>query len=65
MSAMIFEAIASLLIVVGGVFLVVILILHQHGIAELGVRIDRLTKSQAGYLGVPVEGPYKSEHYRY
>jgi adenosylhomocysteinase len=32
---------------------------------KLGVRIDRLTKSQAGYLGVPVEGPYKPEHYRY
>ena len=31
----------------------------------LGVRLTELTKSQAEYLGVPVEGPYKPEHYRY
>jgi adenosylhomocysteinase len=31
----------------------------------LGVKLTRLTESQAGYLGVPVEGPYKSDHYRY
>ena len=31
----------------------------------LGVRLTRLTDDQAGYLGVPVGGPYKSEHYRY
>jgi adenosylhomocysteinase len=31
----------------------------------LGVKLTRLTKEQAAYLGVPVEGPYKSEHYRY
>ncbi len=31
----------------------------------LGVRLTELTKEQAGYLGVPVEGPYKSEQYRY
>jgi adenosylhomocysteinase len=31
----------------------------------LGVRLTELTADQAGYLGVPVEGPYKSEHYRY
>ncbi len=31
----------------------------------LGVRLTELTASQAEYLGVPVGGPYKSEHYRY
>jgi adenosylhomocysteinase len=31
----------------------------------LGVRLTELTPEQAGYLGVPVEGPYKSDHYRY
>jgi adenosylhomocysteinase len=32
---------------------------------KIGVRLTRLTKKQAAYLGVPVEGPYKPEHYRY
>jgi adenosylhomocysteinase len=31
----------------------------------LGVKLTQLTKEQAAYLGIPVEGPYKSEHYRY
>jgi adenosylhomocysteinase len=31
----------------------------------LGVKLTELTKVQADYLGVPVEGPYKAEHYRY
>ncbi|HEY2006552.1 MAG TPA: adenosylhomocysteinase [Solirubrobacteraceae bacterium] len=31
----------------------------------LGVRLTELTASQASYLGVPVDGPYKSDHYRY
>jgi adenosylhomocysteinase len=31
----------------------------------LGVRLTELTADQAAYLGVPVEGPYKSDHYRY
>jgi adenosylhomocysteinase len=31
----------------------------------LGVRLTELTPSQADYLGVPVQGPYKSDHYRY
>jgi adenosylhomocysteinase len=31
----------------------------------LGVRLTELTKKQADYIGVPVEGPYKSDHYRY
>ena len=32
---------------------------------HLGVKLTRLTPKQAEYLGVPVEGPYKPEHYRY
>ncbi len=32
---------------------------------QLGVKLTRLTPEQADYLGVPVEGPYKPEHYRY
>ncbi len=32
---------------------------------QLGVKLTRLTKEQADYIGVPVEGPYKSDHYRY
>ncbi|MBN1949078.1 MAG: adenosylhomocysteinase [Candidatus Cloacimonetes bacterium] len=32
---------------------------------KLGVKLTRLTPQQAEYLGVPVEGPYKPEHYRY
>src|SRR5260221_528279 len=31
----------------------------------LGVKLTTLTKDQADYIGVPVEGPYKSDHYRY
>ncbi|MGN6611878.1 MAG: adenosylhomocysteinase [Angustibacter sp.] len=31
----------------------------------LGVKLTELTKPQAEYLGVPVEGPYKPDHYRY
>ncbi len=31
----------------------------------LGVRLTKLTEAQASYLGVPVEGPFKPDHYRY
>ncbi|HEX9034462.1 MAG TPA: adenosylhomocysteinase [Streptosporangiaceae bacterium] len=31
----------------------------------LGVRLTELSKEQANYIGVPVDGPYKSDHYRY
>jgi len=31
----------------------------------LGVRLTRLTEDQASYLGLPVTGPFKSDHYRY
>lgn len=32
---------------------------------QIGVKLTKLTKEQADYLGVPMEGPYKPEHYRY
>ena len=32
---------------------------------KLGVKLTRLTNEQASYLGIPLEGPYKPEHYRY
>jgi adenosylhomocysteinase len=32
---------------------------------HLGVKLTRLTKEQAAYLGVPLDGPYKPDHYRY
>lgn len=34
-------------------------------LAKLGVKLTKLTKEQANYIGVPLEGPYKPEHYRY
>lgn len=32
---------------------------------QLGVKLTKLSQKQADYIGVPVEGPYKPEHYRY
>jgi adenosylhomocysteinase len=32
---------------------------------QLGVKLTKLTKEQADYIGVPVDGPYKPDHYRY
>jgi len=32
---------------------------------KIGVILTRLTQEQADYIGVPVDGPYKSDHYRY
>ena len=32
---------------------------------KLGVNLTRLTESQAAYLGLPADGPYKPDHYRY
>ncbi len=32
---------------------------------KIGVKLSKLTKKQAEYLGVPIEGPYKPDHYRY
>jgi adenosylhomocysteinase len=34
-------------------------------LAHLGVELTELTQAQADYIGVPVEGPYKPDHYRY
>jgi adenosylhomocysteinase len=34
-------------------------------LAQLGVKLTRLTKEQAEYIGVNPEGPFKPEHYRY
>ncbi|HEX4397855.1 MAG TPA: adenosylhomocysteinase [Trebonia sp.] len=34
-------------------------------LAALGVHLTELTKEQAAYLGIPVEGPFKADHYRY
>jgi adenosylhomocysteinase len=34
-------------------------------LARIGVKLTRLTQAQADYIGVPAEGPYKAEHYRY
>jgi adenosylhomocysteinase len=32
---------------------------------RIGVKLTVLSQKQADYIGVPVEGPYKPEHYRY
>ena len=32
---------------------------------KIGVKLDRLTNKQARYLGIPQNGPFKPEHYRY
>jgi adenosylhomocysteinase len=32
---------------------------------KLGVKLTKLTEKQASYIGVPVEGPFKPDHYRY
>jgi len=37
----------------------------QLHLAKLGVELTKLSKQQADYLGVSVEGPFKPEHYRY
>ena len=34
-------------------------------LGALGVKLTKLTDEQAAYIGVPVEGPYKPDHYRY
>ena len=34
-------------------------------LGALGVKLTELSKEQADYIGVPVEGPYKADHYRY
>jgi len=34
-------------------------------LAKIGAKLTKLTKDQADYIGVPVDGPYKTDHYRY
>jgi adenosylhomocysteinase len=34
-------------------------------LSKIGVKLTTLSKDQADYIGVPIEGPYKPEHYRY
>jgi adenosylhomocysteinase len=34
-------------------------------LAKLGVKLDKLSQEQADYIGVPTEGPFKPDHYRY
>ena len=34
-------------------------------LSKLGASLTVLTEAQAAYIGVPKEGPYKAEHYRY
>ena len=34
-------------------------------VEALGGKLTRMTRAQADYLGVPVEGPFKSDDYRY
>jgi adenosylhomocysteinase len=34
-------------------------------VEALGARLTELTSAQAAYLGIPAEGPYKSDQYRY
>jgi adenosylhomocysteinase len=34
-------------------------------LAKIGVKLTKLNEKQSSYIGVPIEGPYKSDHYRY
>jgi adenosylhomocysteinase len=34
-------------------------------LAKIGVELEELSKDQADYIGVGMQGPYKGEHYRY
>ena len=34
-------------------------------LSKIGVELDELTSEQAEYLGIPKNGPFKAEHYRY
>jgi adenosylhomocysteinase len=37
----------------------------ESHLAKLGVKLTKLSKEQSDYLGIPIEGPYKPEAYRY
>jgi len=32
---------------------------------KLGVKLSKMTQAQSDYVGIPVEGPYKPDYYRY
>ena len=34
-------------------------------LGKLGVKLTKLTREQADYIGVPADGPFKPDHYRY
>jgi adenosylhomocysteinase len=34
-------------------------------LGKLGAKLTRMTQEQADYIGVPIDGPFKPEHYRY
>jgi len=34
-------------------------------LVRLGAKVSKLTQKQADYLGIPIDGPFKPEHYRY
>ena len=36
---------------------------HLH-LEQIGVKLTQLTPDQSVYLGIPINGPYKPEHYR-
>ena len=37
----------------------------QEILDHLGVKLSKMNQKQADYIGVPIDGPYKPEHYRY
>ena len=39
--------------------------LRDGAAGQLGVKLTKLSQKQADYIGVPVDGPYKPDHYRY
>ena len=41
------------------------LVKNEQRMGELTVKLTVLTPEQAEYIGVPMEGPYKADHYRY
>jgi adenosylhomocysteinase len=34
-------------------------------LGKIGAKLTELSQDQADYIGVPIDGPYKTEHYRY
>jgi len=34
-------------------------------LSQIGVKLTRMTEEQSKYIGIPVDGPYKPDHYRY